>query len=88
MKPKLNDLQVKNYDKITGYVGRGNKRRPMVDWVTESEYISDKSLTIDEFDKIVLEHHKICGSCTYKKYRLRYGDGSVYYKHVLKEVMY
>lgn len=86
MKPKLNDLQVKSYDEVIGYAGRS--RKPMVDWVTESEYISDKSLTIDEFNKVVSEHHQICGNCTYKKYRMRYGDGTIYYRHVLKEVMY
>ena len=81
-KPKLNELSVVNYDHHWGPYGQ------YVDWVTESEYISEKNLTQEEFDKIVEEHHKPCGSLTYTKRRLTYGDGSVYYRHILKEVMY
>ena len=69
-KPKLNELTVENYDKHWGPYCR------YVDWVTESTYISEKSLTIEEFDKIILQNHKPAG------------DGSVYYRHVLREVMY
>ena len=47
-KPKLNELTVNNYDKRWGPYCR------YVDWVTESTYISEKSLTIEEFDKIIL----------------------------------
>ena len=81
-KPKLNELTVENYDKHWGPYCR------YVDWVTESTYISEKSLTIEEFDKIILQNHKPAGNLTYKKYIMTYGDGSVYYRHVLREVMY
>lgn len=81
-KPKLNELTVENYDKHWGPYCR------YVDWVTESTYISEKSLTMEEFDKIILQNHKPAGNLTYKKYRMTYGDGSVYYRHVLREVMY
>lgn len=82
----LNKLEVKNYDKIVGYAGRS--RKPMVDWVTESTYISDKSLTKEEFNNIISEHHQISGSLTYRKFKQTYSSGKVLYKHVLKEVMY
>ena len=83
---ELNKLVVKNFDRVAGYVGR--RRTPMVDWVTESTYLSEKSLTKDQFNTIVEEHHKICGSLKYKKYRQVYSSSKVLYKHVLEEVMY
>lgn len=83
---KLNELQVKNFDKIRGYVGRAHK--PMVDWVTESTYLSERNLSKDEFNKIISKNHEICGSLTYKKYRQVYSSGKVLYKHILTEVMY
>lgn len=83
---ELNELKVVNYDKVVGYAGRA--RKPMVDWVTESTYLSEKNLTKDEFNEIVEQHHKIAGGLTYKKYRQIYSSGKILYKHVLKEVMY
>ena len=83
---ELNKLVVKNFDRVAGYVGR--RRTPMVDWVTESTYLSEKSLTKDQFNIIVEEHHQICGSLKYKKYRQVYSSGRALYKHVLEEVMY
>lgn len=83
---KLNTLEVKNYDRVVGYAGRA--RKPMIDWVTESTYLSDKSLTKEEFDNIVEQNHKICGSVKYKKYKQTYSSGRILYKHVLEEVMY
>lgn len=83
---ELNKLNVENYDRVIGYAGRA--RKPMVDWVTESTYLSEKSLTREEFDEIVSQHHQICGNLKYKKYRQRYSSGRILYKHVLEEVMY
>lgn len=83
---ELNTLKVINYDKVTGYAGRA--RKPIIDWVTESTYLSDKSLTKSEFDEIINKHHQICGSLTYKKYKQVYSSGKILYKHVLREVMY
>lgn len=82
MKPKLNTLTVSTYDRYWGPHGS------YVDWVTESEYISENSLTIEEFDKIVAENHKPVGELRYRKFKMTYGDGSIYYRHVLEEVMY
>ena len=83
---ELNKLAVKNFDRVSGYAGR--RRSPMVDWVTESTYLSEKSLTKDQFNTIVEEHHQIYGSLKYKKYRQVYSSGKVLYKHALEEVMY
>ena len=81
-KPILNQLKVDSYDRRWGNFGQ------FVDWVTECEYISDKSLTIDEFNEIISQNHQPAGELRYRKFRLTYGDGSVYYKHILEEVMY
>lgn len=83
---ELNKLVVKNFDRVSGYVGR--RRNPMVDWVTESTYLSEKSLTKDQFNTIVGGHHQVCGNLKYKKYKQVYASGKVLYKHVLEEVMY
>ena len=83
---ELNKLKVINYDRITGYAGRA--RKPIVDWVTESIYLSERNLSKDEFNTIIQEHHVISGSLSYKKYKQIYSSGKVLYKHVLKEVMY
>ena len=82
----LDKLEVKNYDKVVGYAGR--KRKPIVNWITESTVITNKSLTKEEFTNIVKEHHSPCGELTYKKFRQTYSSGLILYKHVLIEVMY
>ena len=41
---QLNKLDVRNYDRVIGYAGRA--RKPMVDWVTESTYLSEKSMLL------------------------------------------
>ena len=81
-KPILNKLKVCSYDKRWGPHNR------LVDWVTESEYTSEKSLTVEEFNRIVSQHHTISGELRYRKIKLVYGDHSVYYKHILEEIMY
>lgn len=80
MMPKLNELNVTQYDKHWG--------KRCVDWVTESTYYSEKSLTKDEFNEIVSKRHEICGELTYKKFKQTYSSGKIIYKHVLQEVMY
>lgn len=81
-KPNLNQLTVSSYDRHWGPFGK------YTDWVTESEYISEKSLTKEEFNSIVEAHHAPAGEIKYKKFKMTYGDGSVYFRHVLEEVMY
>lgn len=81
-KPVLNQLRIDSYDRRWGRNGE------FVDWVTESEYISEKSLTIDEFNEIISKSHQPAGELKYRKFKLTYGDGSIYYKHILEEVMY
>lgn len=72
-------LEIRNYDVRHEYG---------VDWVTCTTYITDKSLTIEEFNNIVKESHTPWGELRYRKFKQTYSDGSVYYKHVLEEVMY
>ena len=76
-------LEVKQYDKKWGAY------KQYTDWVTEYNYYSEKSLTIEEFDAVIEnEGHHIAGELTYKKYKQTYAGGKIIYKHVLLEVMY
>lgn len=79
----LNELIIKSYDRTIGY-----GRYPMVNHVIESTYLSEKSLTIDEFDEILKKHHEVNGEIRYKKYKLTYSSGKILYKHVLFEETY
>ena len=88
LKLPVGELVVRSYDVVTGYVGRA--RKPMVDWVTEYNYVSEKSLTEDEFMKIIEDGgHKLWGE-VYKpvKKKLTFGDGKIFYRHIIKTVMY
>ena len=61
----------------------------MVNWVTEYNYISKNNLSKEEFDKIIdAQENKPYGEIEYKKKRLTYGNGDVYYRHILKASMY
>ena len=82
MLPELRTIKTCSYDKRWGLYGR------YTDWVTETEYIDDKSLTVEELQSIVEKHHEISGSLKFRKFRLTYADGTVLYKHILEEVMY
>ena len=82
MRPKLRNLTTCSYDRHWGPNGR------YVDWVTESVYFDDNSLTREEFLDIVKADHTVAGSLKFKKFKMTYGDRSVIYKHVLEEVMY
>lgn len=80
---ELNVLTTIQYDRHWGPYGQ------YVDWVTEHEYISEKSLTVEEFDKVIADNNiKPAGEIRYKKFRLTYASGKVLYKHLLQEVMY
>ena len=82
MKPILNKLEVSNFDRRWGPKGQ------FVDWVTRSTYISDKSLTLDEFKKIIEDDHNMYGNITFSKHKLTYSSGTILYKHIVEEVMY
>lgn len=82
---KTNELEVKNYSKVIGYVGRNAK--PMIDYVTEYVYISEKSLTIGEFE-IILEGKGAYGQLQFIKKVLNFANGEKLYKHICKAIMY
>lgn len=76
----IDQLEVRQYDE---------RRRYGTDWVTEYNYVSEKSLTQEEFDKIIAESKNTpYGEIYYQKRRLTYSNGKVYYRHILKAVMY
>ena len=79
----LNELIIKSYDRTIGY-----GKYPIVNHVIESTYLSEKSLTIDEFNEILSKHHEVNGENRYKKYKLTYSSGKILYKHVLFEETY
>ena len=82
---KQNEVDMKSYDKIVGYAGR--RRKPMIDWVTEYNYISEDSLTLEQF-KEILKEHEPCGEISYEKFILNFANGKKLFKHVCKAVMY
>jgi hypothetical protein len=51
LKFPIDELVVRNYDETVGYAG--GTRKPMVDWITEYNYVSEKSLTKEEFEQII-----------------------------------
>ena len=64
-------------------------RKPMIDWVTEYNYVSEKSLSEAEFMDIIEEKYTPEGQIyPPKKKKLTFGDGRVYYRHILKTVMF
>ena len=87
LKLPVNELVITSYDKVVGYAGRA--RKPMVNWVTEYNYVSEKNLTQEEFDKIIDEQpNKPYGQLEYTKKKLTFGNGKVYYRHILKAIMF
>ena len=61
----------------------------MIDWVTEYNYVSKENLTKEQFDKILEEDgHTPYGMISYKKRKLTYGNGDIYYRHICKSVMF
>ena len=82
---KTNEFEITNYSKVIGYVGRTAK--PMIDYITEYVYISEKSLTIGEFE-ILLEGKGAYGQLQFIKKVLNFGNGDKLYKHICKAIMY
>ena len=83
LKLPLEELVIRNYDEQTRPFGRA--RKSFTDWITEYNYVSEKSLSKEEFLKIINEKEKPTG-LDYEpiKVKLTYGDGKVYYRHILK----
>ena len=87
LKLPIDQVVVRNYDEVVGYAGR--VRKPMIDWVTEYNYVSKESLTKEQFDKILEEYgHTPYGMISYKKRKLTYSNGDIYYRHICKSVMF
>lgn len=80
----VDKIEVRNYDKVT-YAGRTR----LVDWVTEYNYVSKQSLSVEEYEKLLEENgHQPTGEISFKKKRLTYGNGEIYYRHICYAVMY
>lgn len=87
VKMPVGEIFVRNYDEVTGYAGRA--RKPMIDWVTEYNYVSKDSLTKEQFEQLLKDNnHEPCGMISYKKKKLTYGNGDVYYRHICKAAMF
>ena len=87
LKLPIDQIVVRDYDEVVGYAGR--VRKPMVDWVTEYNYVSKENLTQEQFDEKIKEAgHNPVGMISYKKHKLTYGNGDVYYRHICKAVMF
>jgi len=87
LKLPVDEIIIRNYDETVGYAGRS--RKPMVDWITEYNYLSEKELTEDEFQNLLKEKgYNPTGMISFSKRRLRYGNGKIYYRHICKSVMF
>lgn len=75
---KQNELEIRSYDV---------NRRYGTDWVTEYVYITDKNLSLDEFET-VLKDEEVCGAIRYFKKVMNFTNGQKLYKHICKAVMY
>ena len=75
---KVNELEIRNYDV---------RYRWGTDWVTEYTYISEESLTVEQFEQI-LEGKSVYGQITFSKKVMNFANGQKLYKHTCKAVMY
>lgn len=74
---KLNEVTVRGYDV---------HRRYGTDWVTEFTFISENSLTLDQF-QIILDGQAY-GCLTFIKKVMNFANGKKLYKHICKAVMF
>ena len=75
----MNNIETKNYTKHYRFYS---------DNVTEYIYTSDKSLNLDEFEKVLRECKAyICGSIEFVKKQLRYSSGKIIFQHVCRVSM-
>ena len=74
---KTNELETRNYDV---------RHRYGTDWVTEFTYISENSLTLDQFQ--VMLDGKAYGCLTFIKKVMNFANGKQLYKHICKAVMF
>ena len=80
LKLPVDELFIRNYDV---------KQRYGTDWVTEYNYVSKEELTQEQFDEIInKQENKPYGQLQYSKKRLIFANGDVYYRHILKAIMY
>ena len=81
LKMPVDELFIRTYDE---------RQRYGTDWITEYNYVSEKSLTPEEFEKIIKDSGEEPVGQIYplKKRKLTFGNGKVYYRHILKTAMY
>lgn len=74
-----NEIETKNYTKHYRYYS---------DNVTEYVYNTDKSLNLDEFEKVLNEGKAyLCGCIEFAKKQLRYASGKVMFQHICRVSM-
>lgn len=81
LKMPVDELVVRNYDE---------RHRYGTDWVTEYNYVSEKSLTPEEFEAKIKEagQEPVGEIYPLKKKKLTFGNGKIYYRHILKTATY
>ena len=80
LKLPVDELFIRSYDV---------RQRSGTDWVTEYNYVSKEELTQEQFDEIInKQENKPYGQLQYSKKRLTFANGDVYYRHILKAIMY
>lgn len=86
LKLPVNQLVVRNYTEYSKPYGRTQTR--YAEYITEYNYVSEESLSKDDFLKLVYDKYKPDG-LIYEpiKHKLTFGDGRIYYRHILKTGM-
>lgn len=84
LKLPVDEIYVRDYDEQVGFAGR--VRKPMIDWITEYNYVSKESLTEEQFMQKIKEAGHNPTGVIYKptKRRLTFANGDIYYRHILK----
>lgn len=87
LKLPLNKLIIRNYTDYSEPHGRTRTR--YAEYVTEYNYVSEESLSKEEFLKIIEEKETPTG-IIYEptKHKLTFGDGRIYYRHILRTVIF
>ena len=81
LKLPVGEVTLLQYDKRTRY---------SVDWVTEYNYVSKESLTKEQFEQKIKEAGYTPDGLIYEpvKKKLTFGNGDIYYRHILKTVTF
>lgn len=81
LKLPVDEIFIRTYDKRTRY---------SVDWITQYNYVSENSLTKDEFNSKIKDAGYTPDGLIYEpvKKKLTFNNGKIYYRHILNTVQF